>query len=261
MSKNNQKTFNDYIEVIIFVILLLTLLVIYIPNKIWKEEDYYANESRYRMQTIYNIENFYNILVGNYEEDGSKAISLVNAVRDSLTSDSLFLGDQSISVNGEEFLVNVPRGFDVEYDTTFGLRRVLKETIIDTTVTVLMKSEESGLNDTVYVQKKNLYDVQRDPLFVSIVDENTFERVETISYFDRRFRKETSPLNFEFLPDATQLYCPLTGDPYLIQISEDGNSVRISSPIRSYKDRRYGFFSLKSGSHGYIIDGSRSWDN
>ena len=147
MSKNNQKTFNDYIEVIIFVILLLTLLVIFIPNKIWKEEDYYTNESRYRMQTIYNVENFYNILVGNYEEDGSKAISLVNAVRDSLTSDSLFLGDQSISVNGEEFLVNVPRGFDVEYDTTFGLRRVLKETIIDTTVTILMKSEESGLND------------------------------------------------------------------------------------------------------------------
>ena len=127
--------------------------------------------------------------VGNYEEDGSKAISLVNAVRDSLTSDSLFLGDQSISVNGEEFLVNVPRGFDVEYDTTFGLRRVLKETIIDTTVTILMKSEESGLNDTVYVQKKNLFDIQRDPLFVSIVDENTFERIETISYFDRRFRK------------------------------------------------------------------------
>ena len=53
-------------------------------------------------------------------------------------ADSTFLGDQSIKLNGEEFLVNIPKGFDVEYDTTFGQRRVAKETIVDTTVTVVM---------------------------------------------------------------------------------------------------------------------------
>ena len=107
-------------------------------------------------------------------------------------ADSTFLGEQIVKLNGEEFIVDVPKGFDVEYDTTFGLRRVSKETIIDTTVTVLMMSEETGLEDTVYVQKRNLFDIQQDPLFVDVINESTFERVETISYFDRRFRKTNS---------------------------------------------------------------------
>ena len=94
-----------------------------------------------------------------------------------------------------------------------------------------------------------------------IVEEAAFERVETVSYFDRRFRKETAPYNFAFLPDDTQFFCPLTGDPYIIEINDEGNSVRVSSPIRSYRDNRYGFFALKTRSHGYIIDGTRSWDN
>lgn len=261
MDKAKQKFFNDYLEVITFFVFILTLLVIFIPSLIWEEEDMYKNESRYRMQTVYNVENFHNILTGSYEPDGKKAVTLVNAVRDSVMADSTFLGEQTVKLNGEAFLVDVPKGFDVEYDTTFGLRRVSKETIVDTTVTVLMMSEETGIEDTVYVQKKNLFDVKQDPLFMGIVAENTFERVETVSYFDRNFRKETSPYNFAFLPDDTQFYCPLTGDPYIIEINDEGNSVRVSSPIRSYRDNRYGFFALKTRSHGYIIDGTRSWDN
>ena len=45
------------------------------------------------------------------------------------------------------------------------------------------------------------------------------------------------------------------------EINEEANSVRVSSPIRSYRDNRYGFFALKTRSHGYIIDGTRSWVN
>ena len=259
MDKTKQKFFNDYLEIITFFIFILMLVVIYVPSVIWKEEDAYKNESRFRMQSVYNIENFYNILVGEYEEDGLKALRLVNAVRDSLTADSLFLGEQSVKLSGEEFLVNIPKGFHVEYDTTFGLRRVAKETVVDTTITVLMLTED-GVEDTVYVQKKNLSDTLSDPFFVKVVNENTFERVETVSYFNKRFRKERDPeYNFVALPDSSQFNCPLTNEPYIIEISP--NSVRVSSPIRSYRDNRYGFFSLKTRSHGYIIDGTRSWDN
>jgi len=148
MDKTKQKFFNDYLEIITFFIFLLMLVVIYVPSVIWKEEDAYKKESRFRMQSVYNIENFYNILVGEYEEDGLKALRLVNAVRDSLTADSLFLGEQSVKLSGEEFLVNIPNGFHVEYDTTFGLRRVAKETVVDTTVTILMLTED-GVEDTV----------------------------------------------------------------------------------------------------------------
>ena len=150
--------------------------------------------------------------------------------------------------------------FETEH-TVLGQRRVAKETIVDTTVTIVMLSEDTGLEDTLYVQKRNLFEMQEDPLFLSVVKEATFERIETVSYFDRRFRKETTPYNFVFLPDASQLVCPLTGEPYIIDINEEANSVRVSSPIRSYRDNRYGFFALKTRSHGYIIDGTRSWDN
>ena len=206
MDKAKQKFFNDYLEVITFFLFILILLVIYIPSLIWEEEDMYKEESRFRMQTVYNVENFHNILTGSYQPDGKKAVTLVNAVRDSVMADSTFLGEQTVKLNGEEFLVDVPKGFDVEYDTTFGLRRISKETIIDTTVTILMMSEETGMEDTVYVQKKNLFDAQQDPMFMGIVEEAAFERVETVSYFDRRFRKETAPYNFAFLPDDTQFF-------------------------------------------------------
>ncbi|MBC8226961.1 MAG: hypothetical protein H8E74_07460 [Gammaproteobacteria bacterium] len=114
MNKAKQKFFNDYLEIIIFFVFLLTLLVLYIPSTIWEEEDMYKNESRSRIQTLYNVENFHNILVGKYEQDSLKAVNLVNAVRDSVMADSTFLGDQLVKLNGEEFLVNVPRGSDVE---------------------------------------------------------------------------------------------------------------------------------------------------
>ena len=96
MNKTKQKFFNDYLEIITFFVFLLTLLVIYVPSLIWEEEDMYKSESRSRMQALYNVENFHNILIGKYEEDGLKAVTLVNAVRDSVMADSTFLGDQSV---------------------------------------------------------------------------------------------------------------------------------------------------------------------
>ena len=102
MDKAKQKFFNDYLEIITFFVFLLTLIVIYVPSVIWQEEDMYRDESRARMQALYNIENFHNILAGKYEQDGLKAVKLVNAVRDSVMADSTFLGEQSIKLNGEE---------------------------------------------------------------------------------------------------------------------------------------------------------------
>ena len=99
MDKAKQKFFNDYLEVITFFIFILILLVIYIPSLIWEEEDMYKEESRFRMQTVYNVENFHNILTGSYETDGKKAVTLVNAVRDSVMADSTFLGEQIVKLN------------------------------------------------------------------------------------------------------------------------------------------------------------------
>ena len=70
MDKKKQKFFNDYLEIITFLIFLVMLVVIYVPSVIWQEEDAYKNESRSRMQNVYSVENFYNILTGEYEQDG-----------------------------------------------------------------------------------------------------------------------------------------------------------------------------------------------
>ena len=87
MDKAKQKFFNDYLEVITFFVFILILLVIFIPSIIWEEEDMYKEESRFRMQTVYNVENFHNILTGSYQPDGKKAVTLVNAVRDSVMAE------------------------------------------------------------------------------------------------------------------------------------------------------------------------------
>tara|TARA_Y100001970_G_scaffold284882_1_gene403225 strand:+ start:1788 stop:2873 length:1086 start_codon:yes stop_codon:yes gene_type:complete len=361
MDKQKQKSFNDYLEVITFFIFILILLVVYIPSTIWEEEDAYKNESRFRMQNIYDIERFYNQLkvmeeqdvIKKYEEDGLKALRLVNAVRDSLTADSLFLGDQMVYLGGEPFQITVPKGFDVEYDTTFGLRSVEKEIVTDTTLTLLMYNEE-GIEDTVFIQNKELPTKKADPSFIRIADKTVIEvsmpnnveiveesffgkikglfgmgaqdevptteplfitrkirkenfpspeisdfpleiqfedilitikskeemdqftviedseeivpaidytkRTETVAYFETQFKKERDPYDFIASPDSSQFNCPLTGEPYIIEIIDD--RLRVSSPItRPYRENRYGFFSLKARNHGYIIDGTRSWDN
>ena len=45
MDKKKQKFFNDYLEIITFLIFLVMLVVIYVPSVIWQEEDAYKNES------------------------------------------------------------------------------------------------------------------------------------------------------------------------------------------------------------------------
>jgi hypothetical protein len=74
-------------------------------------------------------------------------------------------------------------------------------------------------------------------------------RVEAIEYYKT------------YLPDSSTYFCPLSKDPYQMEISEDGKSLKVSSPIKeTVKEPRYLLFSFKANSHGIIKDGQKSWD-
>jgi hypothetical protein len=151
-----RKLYSDILEYAIVAAFLFLIISIYVPRAIWDEEELFQNQSQFYMENMYDIENFYNDLMAEYDADGLWAMQVVNSVRDSLTGDSTYLGEQSITLNGESFIVNVPQGFDVDFDTTFGFPMTRRDTISDTTVTIVMFSEDLSRNDTSYVQKKPL---------------------------------------------------------------------------------------------------------
>ena len=243
----NNKT--DLLEVVIILALFFLIVVIYVPVAIWEEETYYEKESRYRMQNAYDIESFYSRLTGEYNPNFLEALSVVNAARDSTIADSLYLGEQSITLEGKEFFVDVDESFGFEYDTTFGIKSFRKDTVQDTTLQVVIFSEDLGRNDTSFIRKKDLGSYQSKDNFVGITREEPMERVEAIEYYKT------------YIPDASTYYCPLTKDNYIMEISDDGSELMISSPIQDpVVESHYLLFSFRAMNHGIIKGGRKSWE-
>ena len=244
-----QQNKSDLLEVVIILALFFLIVVIYVPVAIWEEETFYEKESRYRMQNAYDIESFYSRLTGEYNPNFLEALSVVNAARDSTIADSLYIGEQSILLEGKEFFVDVDESFGFEYDTTFGIKSFRKDTVQDTTLQVVMFSEDLGRNDTSFIRKKDLGSYQSNDNFVGITREEPMERVEAIEYYKT------------YIPDSTTYYCPLTSDNYIMEISDDGSELMISSPIQDpVVESYYLLFSFRAMNHGVIKGGRRSWE-
>ena len=163
-----QQNKTDLLEVVIILALFFLIVVIYVPVAIWEEEAYYEKESRYRMQNAYDIESFYSRLTGEYNPNFLEALSVVNAARDSTVADSLYLGEQRVMLDGKEFFVDVDESFGFEYDTTFGIKSFRKDTIQDTTLQIVVFSDELGRNDTSFIRKKDLSSYQENDNFIGI---------------------------------------------------------------------------------------------
>ena len=249
MDTVERKKYSDLIELGIVFAFLFMIITIYVPSMIWVEEEEAAESARFNIQTVHDIEYFYRILTDDYEPDGLWALNVVNAVRDSVLADSTYLGERNFELIGENVSVNIPEGFDVEYDTTFGFLKTRRDTLIDTIHTVVLYSEELSRNDTSFVTKNDLSSVMIEESFVSDLGFETKQRSEVVSYYD------------SYIPDSSNFYCPLTNEKIVVNIKDDGDIVRISSPIEGiYSEGRYLLFSFKTRNHGYIEDGSRSWD-
>ena len=245
--KQQNKT--DILEILIILAMLLLIVVIYVPVAIWEDENHYKEESRQRMQNVYDVESFYSRLVGEYNSSYLEALSVVNAVRDSAIADSLYLGEQKLKINNREYLVDIAESYGFEYDTTFGYKSFRKDTLLDTVVQFVSYSEALGRNDTSFIQKKEIQNLRESSDFIGIIKEEPIERIQAIEYYKT------------YIPDSLNYYCPLTNSPYSIDISDNGEVLTISSPIEEPIIKRYYLlFAFKAANHGVIKDGRKSWN-
>ncbi len=246
MDKKVQRK-SDWIELLIVFAIVFLIIAIYVPVAIWAEEDHFEELSHSRMQNIYDIERFYIQLTNEYNHNGYDAMHIINAVADSVVADSNYVGEQKLNLLGSVIDVNVPKGFGVEFDTTFGFHKFKRDTTVDTTSTVIIYSEELTRNDTIFVQKKEVAKLQEDPAFRGVISEEPLQIIAVESYYDK------------YKPDSTQFLCPITKKPYKLTFKEDG--FRIESPIEeTYKKRKYLVFAFKADNQGYIDNGVASWD-
>lgn len=236
----------DLLELGILVAFLVFIAVIYVPRAIWNEEARIRDESRFRMENVYDVLTFYEQLTGEQTTKGLWALKVVNAVRDSMTADSTFLGKRKIFLREGDVSVDISRGTDVVYDTSFGFLKTRKDTLLDTILTIVTLDDKEDRYDTSFVNKDQVSTYRYEPGFVGIVDTTLSNYVEVVSYYD------------SYMPDSTMFFCPLTHLPYRIEAT--GEHLKVASPIRGiYKEPRYLVFRFKSGSHGMIEDGEKSW--
>ena len=247
----NQNKLSDLLELAMVLAFLFLIIVIYVPVSVWAEEREFEKRSRFNMQNIYDIEMFYEQLTGSYSPNFFEAMNVVNSARDSLLGDSLYVGEQSLILFGRQYNVDINETFGFNYDTTFGFKSYRRDTIFDTTVQIIMYSQELGRNDTSFTQKRHLNNYMEDPNFIEKLKDEPLKRVELIEYYKT------------YIPDSSTYGCPLTDKSYMISIDNENKKLKVVSPINRenpYKDPRFLIFSLKSNGHGEINDGNRSWD-
>ena len=110
-------------------------------------------------------------------------------------------------------------------------------------------SEDLGREDTSFIQKKELHNYENTSNFIGIINEEAINRVQAIEYYKT------------YVPDSINYYCPLTNEPYNLEISDDGSTLTISSPISvPIIKRHYLLFAFKATNHGLIKGGRKSWD-
>jgi len=247
----NQNKLSDLLELAMVLAFLFLIIVIYVPVTIWAEEREFEKKSHFNMQNIYDIEMFYEQLTGSYSPNFFEAMNVVNSARDSLLGDSLYVGEQNLILFGRQYNVDINETFGFNYDTTFGFKSYRRDTIFDTTVQIIMYSQELGRNDTSFTQKRHLNNYMEDPNFIEKLKDEPLKRVELIEYYKT------------YIPDSSTYGCPLTDKSYMISIDNENKKLKVVSPINRenpYKDPRFLIFSLKSNGHGEINDGNRSWD-
>jgi len=235
------------LNIVAVIFAFCVILVIYLPNSIWKEEDAVRAVSRKRMVVMNEVEKFYKQMVGVYQNDPLLAMKVITAVRDSTRADSNYFGEQVVKLPEGKFTLMVPKNFFLTFDTTFALGYQKKDTIYDTTYRVLKWNEEMLTNDTVYVLADRYRELQKaDSSFRKALDSETSTRVQINRYYR------------PFYLDTTFAYSPLINELY--QITSDTSKVKIQDPLKGvFKEKRYLFFAFKDTSAGYIENDEKSW--
>ncbi len=250
LSRHQALLILDWLVVIAAVVLIV---VIYVPKRIWAEEEKYRTESRRRMQIIQDAEIFYNTIRGNYTTDGDFLFKLISQTHDSLIADTTFVGMQIVHVDGSPYRVNLPEFLDNQMDTTFSVGRQLRQEVLDTTYTVTLWNDERAAYDTIFINgSSGLAQVNLDTAFSEVLGTSHSSHSEVYTdYKWNRFRLESE-----------LLFCPITGKPFIISFDSTESELTIASPIvDEYVESRHIVFKFEAKDHGGIVGGEPSWRN
>jgi len=75
--RKKRKMHSDLLEVAIVLAFIFLIISIYVPRAIWDEEEYFENQSRFHMENMYDVQNFYNSLLEEYNPDGLWVMKVV----------------------------------------------------------------------------------------------------------------------------------------------------------------------------------------
>jgi len=234
------------LNVLIVILSLLLIIIIYVPNKIWQEEEYFRNIGRKRMSILYEVEKYLNQMSGRYFDNPYLATKLLTAVRDSTRADSNFYGEQVIKIPEGTFTLDVVQNFYKTFDTTFSISYEVRDTVVDTSYQITKWNAELFTFDTLWVHSSRIGEVLRDPMFRAVIDTEITSRVATEILYRR------------FTLDSEIVENPLTGEPFLVLI--DSSGIAIKDPMKGYKERRYFVFTFSDTNYGYIKNGEKSWE-
>lgn len=193
----------------------------------------------------------YNDMANDSVHSGQFAYQILQTAYDSLIADTSWTGTKKI-VHPYTYEINVPQNYVQEYDTTFVHTERIQRNIRDTSyvvVTTTINDDSTVTYDTTTTAKRQLSDMKFRYPDLKVVD-------STVTIRDRWITEATKTR-----PDTSWLYDPLTGQPYIIQVSANGLHVKIQSPIKGeYTEKRYYVFTFSDTSHGYLEDGEPSWE-
>jgi hypothetical protein len=232
-----------FLNVVAVILVFILVLVIYLPTRVWEEEEAMQKLGRSRMLVLHKVEDFYYKMAETYQKDPVKAIKIVSALRDSTKADSNYHGEQVLRLDGEEYKFDIIKDLFRSYDTTFAQSYNLKDTVFDTLYTITLWNSELRAFDTTSVSSKVINSVDAD----TILNTEIVPRPATLTYYNPYYLTEEH---------ATR---PLIDEKYIVEFGEN-QPITIKDPIDfMYEEPRFIFFTFKDTSHGYIKNGEPSW--
>ena len=172
-----------------------------------------------------------------------------------LTLCILSTGKKIIKLGEKTYPVTLERGFEIRVDTTFSDPTELYFSYEDTVYCVGLRNLESGGTDTLFVNVRALSTYKADENFQQIFSLDVVTRSEI----------RTDYLRKKYHLDDSLLTCPVTQEPYILEIDTtgDGAIFQVTSPLHRldnpYKESRFGVFTFEAGDHGYIRGDQTSW--
>ena len=244
---------------LIFFSIIMLIIMVYLPQKVWEEESKYRSERRARMKHIALAEEFFYELTGEYTTDVNELFSLVEASMDSLIADSTFTGTQNVILNNKNYSINIDASFAERVDTSYSIPEKIK-TEFDVTLHQVgfVNENDPSLTDTLWLNDGKLEEVKYSDDFVGIFN----------TKIERRVFIETDYLRRKFHLENNFIYCPISKNnlkkkKFILSIDESNPKspiFSIESPIdKNDNELRYGIFRFRPGKKESIVGGVQSW--